>query len=1128
MPHTPLPRTRLHDDETAHDTLQSMRSAATFMVLMLLFVFIYTLVGMQFFANRLHFDAVTGDHVTLAAVVARFEANNGSALGLDIAEPRSNFNTVLLAVLTIVQIFTGEDWNAVMYDTMRSGQTAAASLYFISIICLGSFVMLDFFLAILLSDFNDAAQEEDVYQREIRKQIEETRCGKAWAWIISESLGALDFMDNGCRKRKGSATPDAGLEDGAGVVTHTPVPGASPGGGLTVNTAASVRDLTVDDAAELRDDDVALLEDSVEFGTSGRSCCIFSRQSWLRQKVYTFVTASVGDRCKPEPGQLVVCVINVEDMSGRSSYRDTTGTIVRIHVEGTYDVVFGEGESTWTERHIAPDFVKLTCAQSMGRKLESLHFDNFIMVVIVISSLLLAVDNPLFSSAVEGEVHPFTTFLFVAEIVVNVIFTLEASLKVRRQRAPSVRGVIAVRALRWNGLACAQRCVCVRPTRLPASCSLPRHAVFFLFLCVCAYVLLHLRLLTILPPARAQMLAFGVVLGKRAYLRDLWNFADFILVWISWGSVLLVAYPGLASLKTLRMLRVLRVLRTINKFPGLKLVVNALLSSVRPVANVIPVMMLFYFIFGVVATSSLKGALSACAGDAYEALSDAQRALIDAPLAHAALSASQQAWVNASMTVPYDGATSRAVCTWLGAEWSKVVPQSFDDSLLALSSLFQLSTTEGWVAVAFAATDSRGIDMQPVEGTNQFWLVFFMIFEAVGAYFFLSLIIGELIQQFNKEAKNGIQMQRGVLMTAEQQMWSRQRNDAKAQMRPLQNLQRLRPKPESHTTKCGVCWARFRLFLFNVTEPSISEWTVTKWQLGFEHFIMACIVANAIVMAMQYYGQSDEYSVFIAVCNYIFAVIFFVEAAMKLIAMGPGCGGKSCPGGYFMFPWNVFDFSIVIGSIVGVLASLFSAGSIGSIATLIRTFRIGRIFRLIKSAQSLRIIFGTLIQSLPALFNVGALLGLSFFIFTAIGVQLFAKVGWVEGGSMDEHANFASFPTALLTLLRMATGEAWPDMMYDLKDGPEVCDAVPIVTRESCGFEDPFSFSNDPFGEACVPINGCGTGFVAYFYWFSFQILINFVMLNLIVFYVLDSFARVHDGEARKMLTGDEQEIVRR
>jgi hypothetical protein len=70
------------------------------------------------------------------------------------------------------------------------------------------------------------------------------------------------------------------------------------------------------------------------------------------------------------------------------------------------------------------------------------------------------------------------------------------------------------------------------------------------------------------------------------------------------------------------------------------------------------------------------------------------------------------------------------------------------------------------------------------------------------------------------------------------------------------------------------------------------------------------------------------------------------------------------------FPWNVFDFTIVVGSVMGMVASLFSAGSVGSLATLIRTFRIGRIFRLIKSAQSLRVIFGTLVQSLPALLNV--------------------------------------------------------------------------------------------------------------------------------------------------------------
>ena len=51
---------------------KSLQSAANFSLLMLLFVFIYTLVGMQFFANRLHFDITSGEHVALSEVISRY------------------------------------------------------------------------------------------------------------------------------------------------------------------------------------------------------------------------------------------------------------------------------------------------------------------------------------------------------------------------------------------------------------------------------------------------------------------------------------------------------------------------------------------------------------------------------------------------------------------------------------------------------------------------------------------------------------------------------------------------------------------------------------------------------------------------------------------------------------------------------------------------------------------------------------------------------------------------------------------------------------------------------------------------------------------------------------------------
>lgn len=39
---------------------------------------------------------------------------------------------------------------------------------------------------------------------------------------------------------------------------------------------------------------------------------------------------------------------------------------------------------------------------------------------------------------------------------------------------------------------------------------------------------------------------------------------------------------------------------------------------------------------------------------------------------------------------------------------------------------------------------------------------------------------------------------------------------------------------------------------------------------------------------------------------------------------------------------------------------------------------------------------------------------------------------------MDRHANFENFGQAILTLLRVATGEAWVGIMYDVARQPDI------------------------------------------------------------------------------------------
>ena len=99
---------------------------------------------------------------------------------------------------------------------------------------------------------------------------------------------------------------------------------------------------------------------------------------------------------------------------------------------------------------------------------------------------------------------------------------------------------------------------------------------------------------------------------------------------------------------------------------------------------------------------------------------------------------------------------------------------------------------------------------------------------------------------------------------------------------------------------------------------------------------------------------------FIEASNYFFGAVFLIECLLKLTAYGTR---------YFVSGWNCFDFCIVVGSVAGVVLKLGAGLDIGSVATVIRTFRVGRILRLVKGAQSLRILFATLVMTLPSLWN---------------------------------------------------------------------------------------------------------------------------------------------------------------
>lgn len=121
-----------------------------FALLMFIFMFIFTLLGMELFAYKIKF--VDADKTTASKPT---DKNWAKAI-----PPRTNFNDFFQGFTTIFIVFIGEDWNSVMYDHVRCMGWISVG-FFIPIFIIGNLIMLNLFLAILLKNFEEPPEKED-------------------------------------------------------------------------------------------------------------------------------------------------------------------------------------------------------------------------------------------------------------------------------------------------------------------------------------------------------------------------------------------------------------------------------------------------------------------------------------------------------------------------------------------------------------------------------------------------------------------------------------------------------------------------------------------------------------------------------------------------------------------------------------------------------------------------------------------------------------------------------------------------------------------------------------------------------------------------------------------------------
>ena len=942
----------------------TVASLGEFAFVVVLAVFIFALLGMQMFGGKM---------------CAESDAHGDPEI------PRHNFDTLLWALVTVFQVLTGEDWNAVMYDaTLASGSWSA--LYFVALLVIGNFLVLNLFIAILLTNFS--AQEVADELQDAKRLLESISFFKTY---VAKERG-VDASREIAERRRREALLDA-------------LPEKKMRADVAKKWATfgeKVYDLVLASEEAKRREEAAILEQEEAERQARVDRARAARKKYEGVGFFGSVALYVSSFATPRPG--------------------AAPKPLRRYVGNAFGLGFLNPRTS---------AVRKTCHAIVDDK----RFDAFIMVCIAASSALMAFESP---KAMQDDA--FAGALEAADWCFTVLFTLEMLMK---------------------------------------------------------------------------LTAFGVWLEEPegTYLRDAWNVMD--------GSIVLVGILGKALsgtniswVRALRTMRVLRPLRVISRVPELRVVVNALLRSLPGLGNVLLVALLFWLIFGILGMQLFMGAFSRCSDESVETKALCVDGWVNQTLDVEWDSVSQSCAGWAEMLASAQGGdaalsepTSESTCvgsyassafverTWASDHYN------FDNIFDAMRTLFEMSTTEGWTAVMYDGVDSRSPELAPERDHNPAIAFFFIVFMILANFFILNLFVGIILDNFAQIAEESGDGG-SATMTKEQQLWAqRKRNffdvgedygkedaslmagasdddddeggegvsgrnapstlksDGASSKAPHATIAESPPaSPRGARRKLRRGARRARRFLFRVSHSA-----------SFEAGVMGVIVLNAGAMACEHYGQTQAWTDALSGISYACTAVFIAEAAIKLFAMGRN---------YFASRWNAFDFFCVATSVLGL------AADVGSTTSVLRVLRLARVFRLVRKLKGLRMLFNTLVISLPGLVNIGALLFLLCFVFAVLGMNLFGKVTF--GENLNEHANFTNFGNSLLILLRMVTGEAWNSIMYDA-----------MVTEEESDC--------DPSRD-CAPGTCCGVaGAPAYF--IAFVVLGSFVTLNLLIAVVVDNFS---------------------
>ncbi|XP_035875540.1 voltage-dependent T-type calcium channel subunit alpha-1I isoform X1 [Phyllostomus discolor] len=974
--------------------MKTMDNVATFCMLLMLFIFIFSILGMHIFGCKFSLRTDTGDTVP----------------------DRKNFDSLLWAIVTVFQILTQEDWNVVLYNGMAS-TSPWASLYFVALMTFGNYVLFNLLVAILVEGFQAEGDANRSYSDDDQSLSN-----------VEEFDKLQEGLDGGGDPKLCPIplTPNGHLDPNLPLGGHLGPAGAAAPARLSLQpdpmlVALGSRKSSVMSLGRVSYDQRSLSSSrSSYYGPWGRSGARASRRSsWnsLKHKPpsaehESLLSAERGGGARAcegacEEGGPPPRAAPLHTPHAHHAYHGPPHVVHRHHhhhrrtlsldTRDSVDLVeLGPAagphpRAAWRAAGLAPGH------EDCNGRMPSIAKEVFTKM------------NDRRDQAQDEEEADYTLCFRMRKMVDAYkpdwcevredwsvyLFSPENRFRVLCQT------IIAHKLFDYVVLAFIfLNCITIALERPQIEAGSTER----IFLTVSNYIFTAI----FVGEMTLKVVSLGLYFGEQAYLRSSWNVLDGFLVFVSIIDIVVsLASAGgakiLGVLRVLRLLRTLRPLRVISRAPGLKLVVETLISSLKPIGNIVLICCAFFIIFGILGVQLFKGKFYHCLG------------------------------------VDTRNITNRSDCMAANYRWVHH-KYNFDNLGQALMSLFVLASKDGWVNIMYNGLDAVAVDQQPVANHNPWMLLYFISFLLIVSFFVLNMFVGVVVENFHKCRQH---------QEAEE---ARRREEKR--LRRLEKKRRKAQRLPYYATYCPT-----RLLIHSMC---------TSHYLDI--FITFIICLNVVTMSLEHYNQPTSLETALKYCNYLFTTVFVLEAVLKLVAFGLRR--------FFKDRWNQLDLAIVLLSVMGITLEEIEINAAlpinPTIIRIMRVLRIARVLKLLKMATGMRALLDTVVQALPQVGNLGLLFMLLFFIYAALGVELFGKLVCNDENpceGMSRHATFENFGMAFLTLFQVSTGDNWNGIMKD--------------TLRDCTHDE----------RSCLS----SLQFVSPLYFVSFVLTAQFVLINVVV-----------------------------